>query len=81
MGLISGAIDAALESIGKSLLDVGEWFLETGYTLWKNAGKLTLDYVKISPMSQSGASKTKDATFVVRRTVSFAAFVIMTDGS
>jgi hypothetical protein len=55
MGLISGAIDAALESIGKSLLDVGEWFLETGYTLWKNAGKLTLDYVKISPMSQSGA--------------------------
>ena len=55
MGLISGAIDAALESIGKSLLDVGEWFLETGYTLWKNAGKLTLDYAKISPMSQSGA--------------------------
>ena len=55
MGLISGAIDAALESIGKSLLDVGERFLETGYTLWKNAGKLTLDYVKISPMSQSGA--------------------------
>ena len=55
MGLISGAIDAALESIGKSLLDVGEWFLETGYTLWKNAGKLTLDYVKISPMAQSGA--------------------------
>ena len=55
MGLISGAIDAALESIGKSLLDVGEWFLESGYTLWKNAGQLTLDYVKISPMSQSGA--------------------------
>ena len=54
MGLISGAIDAALESIGKSLLDVGEWMLETGYTLWKNAGKLTLDYVKISPMSHSG---------------------------
>ena len=39
MGLISGAIDAALESIGKSLLDVGEWFLQTGYTLWKNSGK------------------------------------------
>ncbi len=55
MGLISGAIDAALESIGKSLLDVGEWSLQTGYTLWKNAGKLTLDYVKISPMAQSGA--------------------------
>ena len=55
MGLISGAIDAALESIGRSLLDVGEWFLKTGYTLWKNAGKLTLDYVKISPMSLSGA--------------------------
>ena len=55
MGLISGAIDAALESIGKSLLDVGEWFLQTGYTLWKNSGKLTLNYVKISPMAQSGA--------------------------
>lgn len=55
MGLISGAIDAALESIGKSLLDVGEWFLKTGYTLWTNAGKLTLDYVKISPMAQTGA--------------------------
>ena len=55
MGLISGAIDAALESIGKSLLDVGEWFLKTGYTLWTNAGKVTLDYVKISPMAQSGA--------------------------
>ena len=55
MGLISGAIDAALASIGKSLLDVGEWFLQTGYTLWKNSGKLTLNYVKISPMAQSGA--------------------------
>ena len=55
MGLISGAIDSALEGIGRSLLDVGEWFLQTGYTLWKNAGKLAISNVRISPAARAGA--------------------------
>ena len=55
MGLISGAIDSALESIGTSMLNGGEWLLQAGYRMWQQCSSITLNYVARNPMSQPNA--------------------------
>lgn len=55
MGLISSAIDAALESVGKGMIDTGEWMLQGGYGMWKSCSKLALEYVQKSPMAETNA--------------------------
>ena len=55
MGLISGAIDSALESIGSGMMDTGEWMLQGGYGMWKSCSEVTMEYVKKSPMAETNA--------------------------
>ena len=55
MGLISGAIDSAFESIGTSMLNGGEWFIQAGYKMWQQCSSITLTYVERNPMSQASA--------------------------
>ncbi len=55
MGLISGAIDAALTSVGENLMNLGEWFLGAGFTLWKNSSRIALKYVAMDPRNASSA--------------------------
>lgn len=55
MGLISGAIDSALESVGSSMMDMGEWMLQAGYGMWKNCSEITMQYVQKSPMTETHA--------------------------
>lgn len=55
MGLISDAINSALESIGSGFMDVGEWMMEAGYSMWRACSEVALGYVRKNPMDQSGA--------------------------
>lgn len=55
MGLISGAIDAACEGIGKGMMNVGQWMLEGGYSMWKSCSGVTVSYVMKNPSSQANA--------------------------
>lgn len=55
MGLISGAIDSALTSIGTSLLNCGNWWMQSGYSMWKQCSTLTLTYITRNPMDQTNA--------------------------
>ena len=55
MGLISGAIDSALQSVGNGMINTGEWMLKGGYGMWKSCSEMTMEYVKKSPMSETHA--------------------------
>ena len=55
MGLISGAIDSALQSVGNGMINTGGWMLKGGYGMWKSCGEMTMEYVKKSPMSETHA--------------------------
>lgn len=55
MGLISSAIDSALESVGRGMMDTGEWMLQGGYGMWKSCSTVTMEYIKKSPMSETNA--------------------------
>lgn len=55
MGLISGAINEALQSIGTSFMDTGEWVLQGGYSMWKSCSDITLSYVMRNPSMQTSA--------------------------
>ena len=55
MGLISGAIDSALKSVGSGMMDTGEWMLQGGYGMWKSCSEVTMKYVQKNPMSQTNA--------------------------
>lgn len=58
MGLISSAINSALGSIGEAMFFTGEWMLKGGYGMWESCSKVTVDYVKQSPMTQTNAWQT-----------------------
>ena len=55
MGLISGAIDSALKSIGEALLSSGENWIKSGFAVWKGCSKVTMTFVSRNPMSQTNA--------------------------
>lgn len=55
MGLISGAINAACEGIGKELMKVGDWIMQGGYSVWKSCSQITMSYATRNPMSQRNA--------------------------
>ena len=55
MGLISGAIDSALRSIGTSFLNCGNWWIQAGYRMWKQCSTLTMTYITRNPMDQTNA--------------------------
>lgn len=55
MGLISSAIDSALESVGSGMMDAGEWMLQGGYGMWKSCSEITMQYVQKSPMTETNA--------------------------
>ena len=66
MGLISGAIDSVLESIGTSMLNGGEWFIQAGYKMWQQCSSITLTYVERNPMSQASAWGIVTGGFITR---------------
>ncbi len=51
MGLISSAINSAFESIGGSLMSMGEWMLSGGFRVWKNSSEIAVSYAQKDPMS------------------------------
>ena len=55
MGLISGAIDSALESIGTAMLGSGENWLQSGFAFWRKCSQITMTFVRRNPMSQTNA--------------------------
>lgn len=55
MGLISGAINSALQSVGNGMIDTGEWMLQGGYGVWKSCSDVTMEYIKKSPMEETNA--------------------------
>lgn len=55
MSLLGDAVNSALESIGMCLIEIGEWMLEAGYSMWKQSSELAFSYLKQNPMSQGNA--------------------------
>lgn len=55
MSLLGDAVNSVLESIGMCLIEIGEWMLEAGYSMWKQSSELAFSYLKQNPMSQGNA--------------------------
>lgn len=55
MGLISGAINDALQSIGNGLMNGGDAVLQGGYSMWKSCNEITTSYITKSPQSAPSA--------------------------
>ena len=54
MGVISSALNSALESLGRATMDVGNNGLLAGYSVWEKCCKITTDYLQVSPVSGGG---------------------------
>ncbi|MCC8051575.1 MAG: hypothetical protein LIP10_13130 [Clostridiales bacterium] len=55
MGMISNAVNSALESFGSAMMDAGEWGMESGYKVWTGCGKIAIQYAQIDPESLTNA--------------------------
>lgn len=51
MGLISNAVNGALESMGSGLMNGGGYILKGGYSVWQACGKTAAAYVATEPES------------------------------
>lgn len=54
MGVISSALNSALENLGRATMDVGNSGLMAGYNVWEKCCNITVNYLKASPGSGSG---------------------------
>ena len=54
MGVISSALNSALENLGRATMDVGNNGLMAGYKVWEKCCKITTDYLKVNPASVGG---------------------------
>ena len=54
MGVISSALNSALENLGRATMDVGNNGLLAGYHVWEKCCKITTDYLKVSPVTGGG---------------------------
>ena len=54
MGVISSALNSALENLGRATMDVGNSGLMAGYNVWEKCCNITVIYLKASPGSGSG---------------------------
>ena len=54
MGVISSALNAALENLGRATMDVGNDGLMAGYNVWKKCCNITVSYLKVHPGSGGG---------------------------
>ena len=54
MGVISSALNSALENLGRATMDVGNNGLMAGYNVWKKCCSITINYLKINPVTVSG---------------------------
>lgn len=55
MGLISGAINDALQGIGNGLMNGGDAVLQGGYSMWVSCTDITASYVSLNPQSAASA--------------------------
>ena len=54
MGVISSALNSALENLGRATMDVGNNGLLYGYNVWEKCCSITVNYLKVSPVSGGG---------------------------
>ena len=54
MGVISDALNSALENLGRATMDVGNSGLLAGYNVWEKCCDITTNYLKVSPQSAGG---------------------------
>lgn len=54
MGVISSALNSALENLGRATMDVGNNGLLSGYNVWEKCCSITVNYLKVSPVSGGG---------------------------
>ena len=48
MGVISDALNSALENLGRATMDVGNSGLLAGYNVWEKCCDITTNYLKVS---------------------------------
>ena len=56
MGVISSALNAALENLGRATMDVGNNGLLAGYNVWEKCCSITVNYLKINPSNGAGGA-------------------------
>ena len=54
MGVISSALNSALENLGRATMDVGNNGLLAGYNVWEKCCRITVNYLKVNPVSGGG---------------------------
>ena len=54
MGVISSALNSALENLGRATMDVGNNGLLAGYNVWEKCCDITTDYLQVSPVTSGG---------------------------
>lgn len=54
MGVISSALNSALENLGRATMDVGNNGLLAGYNVWEKCCRITTDYLKVNPAAGGG---------------------------
>ena len=54
MGVISSALNSALENLGRATMDVGNNGLLAGYNVWEKCSRITTDYLKVNPAAGGG---------------------------
>ena len=54
MGVISSALNTALENLGRATMNVGNNGLMAGYHVWQKCCDITVNYLKTDPVSMGG---------------------------
>ena len=56
MGVISSALNSALENLGRATMDVGNNGLLAGYNVWQKCCDITVNYLQINPVTVGGSA-------------------------
>ena len=54
MGVISNALNSALENLGRATMDVGNSALTAGYGVWERCCRAAVSYLAVNPQSAGG---------------------------
>lgn len=77
MGLISSAINGALQAIGEGMMGAGGGFLKGGYSVWRAFSEITVSYVQKEPESFGAWSMVTGSIYTLSMAVAAALVVVV----
>lgn len=77
MGLISSAVNGALEAMGEGMMGAGGGFLKGGYSVWRAFSEITVSYVQKEPESFGAWSMVTGSIYTLSMAVAAALVVVV----